>query len=372
MKKLDQLAKKLDELIEEGIEVHKKCYKSLYGGNKDYIYGEEYNTWMQKCNIFLNKFCLDKDIVEVSKKIVEKKDSSSLGAYMDMMGMLRAIKGSDDILNCDIDNKKRNRKIFISHSSRNTVITDKFVNMLKKIGVKDNQMYYSSFVETGAKYLDDCFESISKEFKENELMVIFMLSRAFYTSDVCIAEMGAAWVSTENYIPIVLPPLGYDDIKGVIKSTQNGILLTANDISQKLDTLKETIQQYLEIENSISAPEWTREKEEFIKKISEVKYKDIDIKINDLKIHEDTLTLKLLIENNTKFRYECEGIYVNLKVNGNNNIVKSIDDWSIKSIVIQRLESITFFINIKLDEQVKRSSIIIEESQVELECYQSN
>ena len=365
---------KLNELIKEGHEVKQKCYKNSYG-SKGYLSGQDYSAWVQKCRIFINNNCNDQGSIEMFNKLVQGYNRDSLDAYVEMMAMLEAIKDSEDLILYKATNDKTiNRKIFISHSSKNKIITDKFANILKRIGVNDNQIYYSSFVETGAKYLDDCFTSITKEFKENEIMVIFMLSREFYASDICLAEMGATWVTTENYIPVILPPLGYDDIKGVIKSTQNGILLTANDISQRLDTLKETIQTYLEIENNLSAPEWTREKDEFINIVKDVQNKNnnIEVKINDIKINQDSITLKLLIENNTKLRYECESAKVHLKLREKKDVVKNIEDWSIQSIVIQSLERITFFVSFKLDEQVKRSEIILEESKAEIVYYPSN
>ena len=38
------------------------------------------------------------------------------------------------------------------------------------MGIKNSQIYYSSYEETGAKYLEDCFSRIEEEFNENELL----------------------------------------------------------------------------------------------------------------------------------------------------------------------------------------------------------
>ncbi len=189
------------------------------------------------------------------------------------------------------------KKIFISYSSKNENISNYLYDLLKKIGVKTNNIYYSSKEETGADYLDNCLESISDEFKNNELLVIFMLSNEFYKSDVCLAEMGARWVTTNQYIPIIIPPLGYSNIRGVLDPMKNSIALTDSNISTKLDKFKSKIEGFLGLDEVIELSEWTTCKDEFINNIQSIssKTKELSKKIVDIKINGNIITYKVII-----------------------------------------------------------------------------
>lgn len=279
--------------------------------------------------------------------------------------------GNEEMLANDMQTIKK-RKIFISHSSLNRNFTDKFVMLLKRLGIQDEQIYYSSFVETGAQYLDDCFERITKEFRESELMIIFMLSQEFYSSNVCLAEMGATWVSEAKYIPIILPPLDFSDVKGVIKPTQNGIMLCDKELNQKLDGLKETIEKYLNITSIISLSEWNREKDTFIKEIKELSEQDkaITSKLRDINLEDNRCVLKLEIKNNTRSRYRCESLNIRLQLKGGRVIEVKTESWLISSMILQAMETAIVFIEVEIGEKIKKSSIVLDQSQIEVVYYQ--
>ena len=84
------------------------------------------------------------------------------------------------------------------------------------------------------------------------------LSKNFYTSPVCLCEMGATWVLTKNHIPILIPPFDFDDVKGVIPLTEG---LKIND-KLKLNVFKEKIESVLGLLPSLnqSAWEWKRDR----------------------------------------------------------------------------------------------------------------
>lgn len=279
--------------------------------------------------------------------------------------------GNDEIVTNHADAKKK-AKLFISHSSLNRDFTDKFVMLLKRLGIRDEQIYYSSFVETGAEYLDDCFERITKEFRESELMIVFMLSREFYNSNVCLAEMGATWISEVKYIPIILPPLDFSDVKGVIKPTQNGIMLCDKELNQKLDGLKETIEKYLNITNKINLAEWNREKDAFISEIKRLSQQDkaITSSLKDINLESNKCVLKIEIKNNTRLRYRCEGLNIKLQIKDDRIIEMNIESWLISSMVLQAMETAIVFIEMEMEEKIKKSTIALDQSQIEVMCYQ--
>lgn len=53
-------------------------------------------------------------------------------------------------------------------------------------------------------YLKDCFRE--------DLMVIFLFSKAFYDSNICISEAGAAWATNQNCMNVVID-ISFSDIE---------------------------------------------------------------------------------------------------------------------------------------------------------------
>lgn len=376
----------LNELIEEGKIVRKECYVSADRSFIECIAGEKLSKWLYKCKIFIDNYCDNEDIKEQFKNVFAKR-SLYISEYENLIGMLNALNESKCItVNKNLNDIVKSRKIFVSHCSKDRPFTDKFVDLLKIIGVKDNQIYYSSYGETGADYFEDCLDRIKTEFEENELMVLFMLSRDFYKSKICLAEMGATWITSfGKYIPIILPPLDYGNIEGVIKFTQNGILLSSDDAKIKLGQLKEKIEEYLCIENKVSSSEWDRARDSFIEKIQELQknFKEVESKIEDI-IVEDMIVenvnlenncnviVKINVQNNVKSRMQLEEVRLNIKTKNGEVIKCKNNDWRIKTVAIQPLESVTFFTCFELEEEIKNRDIERKECTICIDAYERN
>ena len=93
------------------------------------------------------------------------------------------------------------KKIFISHSSLDTQIGEKFVDALIELGVDKNLIFYSSRYHTGVEIGKD-FHSVIKNQLKNCEIVVFLLTRNFYQSPACLNEMGAAWILEKNILKI--------------------------------------------------------------------------------------------------------------------------------------------------------------------------
>ncbi|MBS6184822.1 MAG: toll/interleukin-1 receptor domain-containing protein [Clostridium celatum] len=351
---------RLNTLISEGENIRVIAYKSGIHGI-GYLSGEEFNEWLTKCKLFINSNCKDEIIKNDAIEIINSAHGNSISSYEKLIGLLRALLDTPKALEIKNDNSNKKRKIFVSHCSKNRDITNRFVDLLKLIGVKNQQLYYTSYEETGAEYLEDCLDSIEREFSNYELMVIFMLSREFYKSDICMAETGATWVlCNKRYIPVIIPPYKYEDIKGVVKNTQNSILLNDSEISSKLEKLKITIEDYLNIENTVANEEWTRKKEEFIEYIKEEfnHLQEVEAEIKDILIRNNRVICKVGLINNTTYRQRLEEIKINIISKNGEKKEKIIDDYTVTSILLQPLEELNFYINMDKIEGVTKNSQI--------------
>lgn len=121
-------------------------------------------------------------------------------------------------------------KVFISHSHKDKVIARGLVDLLEKVGLDKKNIIASSApkaqLHTGAPIYKELRTALSNE----RVFVIFLLSDNFYSSTVCLNEMGAAWVMNADFHFMILPGFSFDRVKGVIlEKSPIGISLATID-----------------------------------------------------------------------------------------------------------------------------------------------
>ncbi|MDM1285683.1 toll/interleukin-1 receptor domain-containing protein [Acinetobacter indicus] len=156
------------------------------------------------------------------------------------------------------------KKIFISHAKKDKEIIEELIDLLESIGVNSTQIFCSSFEGYGIPLGDNFLDKIKQELS-SEVLVLFVITNNFYESKVCLCEMGAAWALSKGHIPIVVPPLSYSDIQGVIPLTQG---LLVNDVS-KLNSLKEKLEQDFGLQQ-INLNAWERKRDKYIRNINKL------------------------------------------------------------------------------------------------------
>lgn len=95
-------------------------------------------------------------------------------------------------------------KIFISHSSKNKFYGDKLVDLLRGVGVKENEIIYTSNTAYGIPVGQNIFNWLKSQITENPF-VIYLLSEEYYQSIACLNEMGAAWIIENKHAAIFTP-----------------------------------------------------------------------------------------------------------------------------------------------------------------------
>lgn len=110
-------------------------------------------------------------------------------------------------------------KVFISHASKDDLVGKEVINLLQLIGVKHQQIFYTSAAGYGIPLGKDWVETLRSEVS-NEGMVISLLSENYFGSQICLLEMGATWVLSKLHIPILIPPLTFKDTNEIVSATQ--------------------------------------------------------------------------------------------------------------------------------------------------------
>ncbi|WP_017756037.1 toll/interleukin-1 receptor domain-containing protein [Calidifontibacillus oryziterrae] len=156
------------------------------------------------------------------------------------------------------------RKIFISHSTEDKLIVEPLIDLLEGLGLRSDSIFCSSFEGYKIPYGEDFLGFIKKELSENTI-VLFLLSENFYNSPICMCEMGATWIKSAKHFPILIPPLTYANMKGVISSqTQSLVINKSNELDGFITQL------FGELDLSLKIEIWNRKKEQFLLRINEL------------------------------------------------------------------------------------------------------
>lgn len=149
---------------------------------------------------------------------------------------------SNATLNIDVRDKV---KVFISHSSKDITIVEAFVeNILQlALSIPSERIFCTSMEGHGVKSGEYIPDRLREEIKSASLAFLF-ISKNYKSSEVCLNEVGAAWVllEKEKIIPVLLPDiecneLGFLDLGrlGIKVYEQSGLLRLIQDNKENLN-----------------------------------------------------------------------------------------------------------------------------------------
>ena len=132
------------------------------------------------------------------------------------------------------------KRILISHKADCVEFGNFLIDVILKIApmLKNNIIFTSSSdfgVPQGydiCSYLNECFR--------DDIYVIFLFSKSYYDSNVCLAEAGAAWGTNRKYTNFVID-MPFSDISDPINRNQKGAKLIFSTEEDKKDFAKELI-----------------------------------------------------------------------------------------------------------------------------------
>lgn len=256
-------------------------------------------------------------------------------------------------------------KIFISHSSKDIDIVKSFVENVLKLGldIPADRIFCSSMEGQGVKSGQYIPDRLKQEINASCLALLF-LSKNYKSSEVCLNEVGAAWVTLpkENIIPLILPDTDYSELGfldigrlGLKIYKREGILKLIQDCKDQLNPSFNIERLYNKIETFISeieqgntqsiyeeseeVKEWTECFTNNLEALDEIIRKAIPAhddgihKIDDVKIQNQILSDLSAAKFLRKFWYKHSGgdYYVErIKKLANGNWLISTFGWEIK------------------------------------------
>lgn len=157
------------------------------------------------------------------------------------------------------------KKLFISHAVKDKELADALVDLIETgTPLKSSDIFCSSLEGLGIPSGEDFISYIKSQIQEPE-SVILLLSPNYFASPFCLCEMGASWAMAHNILPLLVPPLTYDNVKGVLSVTQIDKLNDVDDLNKFVTQLKEHLSL-----SEINLPRWETKKKKFLKALPEV------------------------------------------------------------------------------------------------------
>lgn len=165
---------------------------------------------------------------------------------------------------CDIPTQIKQKLIFISHSTKDSEYVASLVDLLRKIGFTDKDVFCSSYPGYGVPLGKNIYEFLKNCFKDYELFVLFVISKDnYYSSPASLNEMGAAWVQGAKSIPILLPGMSPAKLKGVVGPDSLAICLDSDNVRYDLNSLKNDLLLFFG-KQQISESAWEHDRESFL------------------------------------------------------------------------------------------------------------
>lgn len=232
--------------------------QKIYNRTRDHFIWETLNDLKANFNGWKDRERFDKirgDLLTIKKHIDDYYPDGQMAAKQ---------PGSDKMV--------RQLKIFISHSSHDIEYVREIVNLLREVGLRNDQIFCSSLPGYGIPLNMNIFDYLRELFQEYDLHVILVHSVNYYNSVISLNEMGAAWVLRKENTSILLPGFDFAAMTGVIDSKAISIKLdsTEDDVKNGLNQLRDMLCLEFEIKRDADIL-WEKNRDEFIRRINSLR-----------------------------------------------------------------------------------------------------
>lgn len=153
-------------------------------------------------------------------------------------------------------------EIFISHAVKDKALADAVVDLLVLgLDMKASTVFCSSLeslgIPSGAEFVDHIKQEI-----QSPKAVVALITPNYLASQFCLCELGATWAMSHKLFPLLVKPLMFDDVKGVLQGTQQ----TAIEDPSRLSELRDQLIARLELKEGMTA-RWEAKRNAFLDKL---------------------------------------------------------------------------------------------------------
>ncbi|TBE08791.1 MULTISPECIES: toll/interleukin-1 receptor domain-containing protein [Rhizobium] len=222
------------------------------------------------------------------------------------------------------------KSVFVSHAVKDRELAAEIVSLIEEgIGVPEAEIFCSSLKGYGIPTGNNFVTFIKEQMLEPKV-VILLLTPSYFESKFCVSELGAAWIKSHYVFPILVPPLGYEDVKDVLLGTQ--VSKITDDIGY--NELRDRLVEEIALDKK-SSTKWDTKRRAFLKNIEPLlkevagpttvpadQYKELVAKLeeahNELDANEQELSeLKKQLAETEKLKDRQEVAELQAKYGGN-------------------------------------------------------
>lgn len=110
-----------------------------------------------------------------------------------------------------VNSDNATKRIFISHTYCHRLYGQFIVDVLEQYGIDvKSTVIFTSDRRLGVPQGKDIYDYLKSCFRD-DLLCIFLFSKAFYDSNICIAEAGAAWATNKSCLNVIID-VKFEDI----------------------------------------------------------------------------------------------------------------------------------------------------------------
>lgn len=158
------------------------------------------------------------------------------------------------------------KKIFISHSSKDSKIVELFTEIIlcSGLGIKTKDIFASSIdgykIRIGSDWRDEIKQNI-----QNAKITFAIVTPNYKKSEICQNELGATWILSNRIIPLYIPPITPDNIGSLLSSLQ----VEQINHDKCIDRIRDVIKNELNLtDEEIPTDKWNKKKQEFLSQFS--------------------------------------------------------------------------------------------------------
>ena len=237
--------------LEQGINFNDKA--------KVKYYLRELFNWYEKnwTNICNNEYVNNIDEHERNKQLIKE-----ICEGIDDCDFLK----NDEVHEC---NQSVEPLILLSHRSTDKKYGDAIEKLLSSIGIKNNQLIYTSHPLHKIPLDKNIYEYLRESFGR-KIFVIVLWSNEYLDSPACLNEMGAMWVTQSDYTNIYVPSFDFTNPKyyqcAVDKNKMGAVLDGSDNCKAGIIELKNKLVEMFGL--NVDENQWIYSLDQFIEDIS--------------------------------------------------------------------------------------------------------
>lgn len=190
-------------------------------------------------------------------------------------------------------------KIFISHSTKDEIIVQKFIDtiLVGALGFNLNSDIFCTSVDGGKISASKKWRDEIKDALFSSSISILIITPNYRESEVCMNEMGAIWACCKHIFPLIVEPIAFTDFSALLCEVQGESLTD----EKGLDRVKDQIAHIFEL-HGLKSDNWTRQKQDllsairiylkqhpFLPTLSRTTFDDMTKELNEAKDAYDSL-----------------------------------------------------------------------------------